>query len=184
VDDARFIGSREWGLCAPPGDIPPPSWTCYDDWYWDHDDVDGGCDCGCGAPDPDCFGDTTEAACDYCFNAYQDPDIGVYDDQGSCALLDTCEDIQDFDNALCHRCDASPCPAPSQTPPVGWTCVDSYWLDGFCDCGCGAYDPECPSSVGTTFEFTSCECWSGSCGHDGGLNRCANLDPSDNSQCL
>ena len=27
--------------------------------------------------------------------------------------------------------------------PPGWTCLDSWYTDGDCDCGCGVYDPTC-----------------------------------------
>jgi cysteine-rich repeat protein len=39
----------------------PASWACSTSYYGSQD----GCDCGCGAPDPDCT-DNTAASCDYC----------------------------------------------------------------------------------------------------------------------
>ena len=70
--------------------------------------------------------------------------------------------------------------------PDGWTCDDSYYLDGWCDCGCGVYDLDCDDpnaqlwencdegfscGFGETecSELQSCEdqglvtCWDGSC---------------------
>jgi hypothetical protein len=60
----------------------PPSWTCNPAYFG----VADGCDCGCGAPDPDCSGPES-AACDFC------------DDTGSCAQ--DCSQIDPNDNASC-----------------------------------------------------------------------------------
>jgi hypothetical protein len=43
-------------------DDAPPNWTCDELYYADGD----ACDCGCGAIDLDCQGNTTLAACDIC----------------------------------------------------------------------------------------------------------------------
>jgi hypothetical protein len=39
-----------------------PGWTCQVDLYGGDD----GCDCGCGLLDPDCLGDSSASACDFC----------------------------------------------------------------------------------------------------------------------
>lgn len=87
-------------------------WTannCNLDYYGD-----GHCDCGCGAPDPDCgeLGCTakgcTAEGCEVCH-------------QGSALIV----------------CDT-------------WHCdpADYDGADDVCDCGCGAYDPDCPAGYG------------------------------------
>lgn len=40
----------------------PPEWICPKEYYARGD----GCDCGCGAPDPDCGSATSSAACEFC----------------------------------------------------------------------------------------------------------------------
>ena len=63
----------------------PPGWTC-DVLFYGTDD---GCDCGCGAPDPDCLDGTVES-CDFC------------DDEGSCNPFPGCPgDINPTQNWLC-----------------------------------------------------------------------------------
>ena len=81
-DDGNCQGSVE------PADIsqclpPPPSWIC--------DESDYGnffCDCGCGAPDPDCDGYTVADVCYYC------PAPG-------CAMGD-CDRINRTNNTVCR----------------------------------------------------------------------------------
>ena len=41
-------------------------------------------------------------------------------------------------------------------PPAGWTCPPQYYMDGICDCDCGAVEPECPT--GHCFPFHVAEC--------------------------
>lgn len=45
---------------APPKERPPEAWTCFEVYF-----SDGACDCGCGAPDPDCP-DATLDPCEFC----------------------------------------------------------------------------------------------------------------------
>jgi hypothetical protein len=90
--------------------VVPQQWTCAPEFFATFD----GCDCGCGAPDPDCFSPGA-GACEYC------------DQAGSCAEGIGCEAIQPVGNADC----------------LAWTC-DPQWLgDAVCDCGCGLPDPDC-----------------------------------------
>jgi hypothetical protein len=50
----------------------PPEWSCDAAWY----DAQDGCDCGCGAPDPDCA-DSAPATCAYCLTCDPDFDLCV-----------------------------------------------------------------------------------------------------------
>lgn len=45
-------------------------------------------------------------------------------------------------DAACEYCDAQPCAAPSGVPE-DWSCDESFFGDGACDCGCGAIDGDC-----------------------------------------
>lgn len=70
---------------TPVSQPPPPEWTC-DAARFNGSD---GCDCGCGAPDPDCGGASDASACEYCLNC--DPDSIT--DEG-CVLLDPADMTQ------------------------------------------------------------------------------------------
>ena len=63
----------------------PDGWTCPPDWFGD-----GGCDCGCGVLDSDCF-DGTVQACEFCGNF------------GSCQASPTCAGIDPDMNWLCRE---------------------------------------------------------------------------------
>ena len=63
----------------------PPEWTCDPSYY---DEVGDLCDCGCGAPDPDCA-DATAGSCDFC------------DDPGSCSPGACPSNIDPANNATC-----------------------------------------------------------------------------------
>lgn len=97
----------------------PDEWVC-DPFVYGADDV---CDCGCGAPDPDCA-DATAASCDSCSEC----------GEARCDVI-----VNATNNALCQ---------PPPPPPDEWTCNDLYYGDGDCDCACGALDIDCP--VGAT----------------------------------
>jgi len=80
------------------------------------------CDCGCGVMDLDCRTDDI-AECDACNNCHP---------AWYCSLS-----VDPNDTTQCLP------------PPAGWTCPDQYYGDGWCHCGCGATDLDCPStSVG------------------------------------
>ncbi|MET0387324.1 MAG: hypothetical protein ABW321_15255 [Polyangiales bacterium] len=98
----------------------PPSngWTCPADAWGGSD----GCDCGCGAPDPDCQSDQmcTSPLC-------------------NAAECKTCHDktgrIVQCANVLRND----------------WKCDARHYGSGDgCDCGCGADDPDCPGGKGCT----------------------------------
>jgi hypothetical protein len=155
-DDCEFC-SHGCSFSSCPGTIdpnnnifctdPPFDWYCAARFY-----NDGAiCHCGCGAIDPDC--DPLEReSCDRCNVA------------GSCSGQD-CPGTIDPDNI--GRC-------VQPDPPEEWTCEFFYYADGAtCDCGCGAFDPDCR---GTT--PASCtNCW--------GCGECpGRVDPQDISSCL
>jgi hypothetical protein len=99
----------------------PAEWTCSASFYGTHD----GCDCGCGVVDPDCD-DATAASCEYC---------------GSCGV---CANVNETNNAACE--------VPVSTAPPEWTCIESFYNDGlYCDCACGAPDPDCALSFALVF---------------------------------
>ena len=139
-----------------------------------------GCDCGCGDPDPDCgaaLGCTTpgctHAACDVC------NDGGFYEictDRWTCTHPDVfnssacdcgcgvidpaCRDAQRLscteagcETEACDYCndggDRSAC--GGAFGPTNVTCsLEYYGIDGLCDCGCGALDPDCGEDAGCT----------------------------------
>jgi len=44
-----------------------------------------------------------------------------------------------------------------EPPPETWTCVLNYYDDGtWCDCGCGALDPDCGSASASVCEYCYC----------------------------
>jgi hypothetical protein len=89
---------------------PPAEWTCDDAQY-----ADGlNCECGCGAPDPDCRTPKVDS-CDRC------QACTTY----GCARID----LTDTTRCL--------------PPPKGWTCNANRYEDTLCDCGCGIKDPDC-----------------------------------------
>jgi hypothetical protein len=115
--------------------------------------ANGVCDCGCGAVDPDCA-DTSINSCIEC------PTCGSY----HCPAL--------IDPTATTKC---------QGAPSAWTCDDSRYGDGTCDCGCGVIDIDCPTTG--TFDCYSCPpegCSGGQCDHILGndLAHCAFDIPS------
>ncbi|HWB76402.1 MAG TPA: hypothetical protein VG755_15640, partial [Nannocystaceae bacterium] len=130
----------------------PDEWTCNPAFYG----TDDGCDCGCGALDPDCA-DNTAASCGFCGDA------------GSCDTTGAgCPGIIDpVDNTSC-------------VAPPEWTCnVGFFDADDGCDCGCGAFDPDCADNTAASCGFCND---TGSCDGTGG--GCPGLiDSDDNSTC-
>lgn len=127
----------------------PSTWTCSNVTYGTND----GCDCGCGAPDPDCATELV-GACDYC------------GDNGSCSDQD-CTDITLAKNSTC-------------TPSQGFTCFPTSYGDGqTCDCGCGVVDIDCASAAST--ECGYCGDPNACTATHGG--DCSDIDAVDNSKC-
>ena len=109
----------DYVLCDPPGS--DPGWTCGSatDPAWAGNE----CDCGCGKPDPDCR-KAKRLGCS----------------ESGCKT-EACQ--------YCNTAGAAraACAAPSWRDDA--TCeIASYGLDGLCDCGCGANDPDCGADEG------------------------------------
>jgi hypothetical protein len=105
------------------------------------------CNCGCGVQDADCR-TTALNQCDQC-------QCG-----GSCPGL-----IDPSDTTQCL-------PAPD-----GWECNDNRYGDGYCDCGCGIADSDCPPPP---YGYYCSRCPEESCAN----GKCERLDPEDSTQCL
>lgn len=109
---------NDYTICDPPGDAK--GWTCggVDDAAWKNAE----CDCGCGRPDPFCR----------------------LEQRASCTApgckTPTCE-FCNGDNGSRTAC--------SEPHWAEGTCkLQNYGRDGFCDCGCGAVDPDCGDGEG------------------------------------
>jgi hypothetical protein len=126
---------------------------------------DGVCDCGCGAPDPDCdagcfelgcnvegcqrcgeqsCGEPDELACNPNVrgNGVCDCGCGNYDPD---CTGSSCTEPECF--ALgCQQCHDERGTAVDCVAPVG--CDAAVLDDGKCDCGCGAHDRDCAPSEG------------------------------------
>jgi hypothetical protein len=105
-----------------------PGWTCTDDAAWGTAD----CDCGCGVVDPYCRDSgrvsCTEAgcktaACQHCNDAGH---VRAECTLGSGTANGT--EWQSGNGGTSSQC-----------------ALQYYGLDGLCDCGCGAIDPDCPT---------------------------------------
>jgi len=110
---------------------------------------DGRCDYGCGIADV--TSDCPTGATPYCNSA------------GACSRDTTvaCSAISTSDHTKCEA--------------GTWTCDPARRTDDVCDCGCGAPDPYCVTSLRK-------EC--GTCGSPGSCARsCADINPLDNTQC-
>jgi hypothetical protein len=101
---------------------PPPEWTCSADAF-----RDSVCDCGCGLLDSFCQDIELRYVC------------GNFPVEGCSAG---------------HRAHIDPNHNPSCiiNVPTDWTCDRTYYFDGLCDCGCGAFDLDCQSN-----SVTSCD---------------------------
>jgi hypothetical protein len=160
----------------------PPGWACPPQFYAAND----GCDCGCGAFDPDCA-DATSAPCQFC------------NDPGSCSPGGCPGSIDPMNNAVCvpagpevcgngvdddldgaTDCADSDCLGQPGCAPPAWKCpLPFYGTKDGCDCGCGAFDPDC-----TTTNVGSCQFCSdtGSCNVGQGCP--GNISPTQNETCL
>lgn len=61
-------------------------------------------------------------------------------------------------------------------PPPEWVCPQQYYAgnDG-CDCGCGAFDPDCNDATVDSCDY---------CMAPGCANDCSEIDPMNNAVCL
>jgi hypothetical protein len=186
--------------------VPPADWTC---GAWQYADQTT-CDCGCGAPDPDCATDNPRecevCACGHC------PESVDPADPSQCASPPagwTCP-AEDYASGSCHcgcgvmdpacipdhycqkcddGCSHGHCELIDQDDitqctfvvPSNWTCPRDSYGDGVCDCGCGADDPIC---AGIT--KSSCD----SCTTQGSCSKLPCDDPdnqintTNNAACL
>lgn len=127
---------------------PPPEWICSAESYRDLI-----CDCGCGLLDSYC--QETELSF-ICQN---------YPVEGCSAGNRT--HIDPNHNMFCII-----------EVPEEWTCDRTFYDDGFCDCGCGVQDLDCPAD-----DVDACETCDamGSCSSD----ACpGTIDPDDTAQCV
>ncbi len=160
-------------------------WRCPAAWYGTND----GCDCGCGAPDPDCGGDASSSACAHC----DPPSLGGCNPSGSCPGV-----ISAADNTACNapvcgngvvepgeQCDdgnttpGDGCDASCMWQAGSWTCdMALYGTGNGCDCGCGIHDPDC----GAATDAASCQ----SCNAPGSCSTGAcpgSVNATDNATC-
>ncbi len=84
---------------------------------------------------------------------------------------------------ICTPPDPPPDALYEYEPPPGWICDPSYWgQDGYCDCGCEVFDPDCSSDT-VTFDG-GCNCAVPSCGNDGSNFGCTpRVDTTNNALC-
>lgn len=119
----------------PEPNIVPGAWRCTVNAF-----RDGTCDCGCGAPDPDCPSEDIDA-CERC------------DATESCGWGACPASIDPEDTTTCREI------------PEGWGCTEADYFDEECDCGCDIRDPACEDR-----DLASCDtcnplggCSDGSC---------------------
>jgi hypothetical protein len=93
------------------GGAIPTNWACRVEFY--DEGVVGYCDCGCGAPDPDCAGGCTDPGC-------SDPACDYCHDQGGA-------------DVACAGGSVWTCPPQHYDEGASQ----------YCDCGCGKPDPDC-----------------------------------------
>ncbi len=163
VNDCEYCGaceSNSFGSCVgavDPTDVtlclpqpePPAGWTCPPEWFGDD-----GCDCGCGDQDVDCATTTEIAECEYCLDC---------EGNGSCLWR-------------VDATDTTTCKLVPVVLPDGWRCDAEAFGDGSCDCGCGAQDLDCPSTV----DVEVCEVCD-TCGTFGSCDL--RVEPTDTTVC-
>lgn len=206
-DDGQTCGGA--GVCLDPEDICDDLTDNDEDRFIDCDDATactatatctpGATAIGLGCDEPsDCTGNTGAPICltddigftggqcgewcdlddDGCPDGTACTDFGV--SRGVC--VPTCDTTDDCANPEAECSDGLCIAGAPPPPPVEWVCQPEYFADGFCDCGCGAVDFDCPSADPDVCEF----CELPSCANDGSDFDC-DLDllvSDDNSQCL
>jgi hypothetical protein len=140
--------------------IRPESWTCKVEAYGTGD----GCDCGCGAPDPDCNAGCTEPgcqapSCDRCrleggalFECRWTCDLAKFGTGDGCDCGCGTIDL-DCGKLSCYEpgCYADACERCFDSKGKEYACQRGacpagYKSDGVCDCGCREDDPDCMSA--------------------------------------
>jgi hypothetical protein len=179
-----LVAVHVYATTCPPGSYGsrcekavPAAWTCDPAEY----DQDSYCQCGCGAPDPDCAksGVSATGAETNC-ESWQtcSASTGICDcdanqrcnGQGTCGLDGHCLCGDNYyTDDYSNQC--------GYTIPNTWTCDKAkYGKDWICDCECGMVDPDC--NVNNIYEAANCEDWeycdsAGDCACDG-TERCNN----------
>lgn len=186
--EACFAANGGWVPCA------LPAWTCD---ATELDDANNFCDCGCGAPDPDCLGrGCTTASCraQSCDRCHDDTNAvigcqapvewlcerGIYYGNDGCdcgcgAIDPDCTSggcaAGGCDDAACDVCrDGSGDVIPCGVPS-DWLCNPlAYDSDDGCDCGCGVPDPDCSGGgcAGNACTGGSCD----TCHYDAAVAAC------------
>jgi hypothetical protein len=137
--------------------IRPDTFTCDTSSYASSD----GCDCGCGAPDPDCHGGCSEPGChadgcDRCrltggklFECRWSCDLAKLGSGDGCdcgcgTFDPDCTKLGCYEPgcyaASCQRCFDG---KGKEYPCTRGACPASYKGDGVCDCGCREEDSDC-----------------------------------------
>lgn len=127
--------------------------------------ADGVCHCGCGVDDPDCDGQgcsapgCNAAACALCHGAegrYEpcpgfrcgDHRFGDGVCDCGCGTLDVDCGTAGCGEAGCRALACDNCLRGEVVTSCHWTCPPARFSDGSCDCGCGAFDPDCSEGGG------------------------------------
>lgn len=163
----------------------PTQWSCPDAYYSSDDGCDCGCgiidgDCESASSDVCEFNqcpmnraivEDNNALCEYnsCGNGQLNPTEQC--DDGNNVSGDGCSHVC-REEAVCgdndrdgdEECDdgnlvsGDGCTSNCRLEfPPQWTCDEDWFLDGFCDCGCGAFDPDCPSESSEVCDFQECD---------------------------
>ncbi len=178
ADEAILFGGlvEQAEVCATGSSgSPPMGWTCSANAFGD-----GDCDCGCGVPDADCAlpGAGCNDNCEYPTFVSYEPGA----DTTRCARSACGNQIVD-PNELCDDADDLTCDPKTcwRVTPLAWTCDYRVYDvgDGYCDCGCGAFDPDC---VDATVASCSVCTGEGSCAQQFN-DFCTPIDVFDNSVC-
>ena len=180
------------GLCV------SGAWTCLETYYGSDDGCDCECgayDPDCDDPEAKLYGCATgescssDGTCEPCVPSCDGKECGNDGCGGDCAACPvgkkcdqpsfTCVDcVPECEGLVCgdDGCGGScgSCPGGSTCSsnlcvPDAWTCLGSYYgsADG-CDCGCGAYDPDCDDPSANLYGCGYGE----SCSSDGTCEPC------------
>jgi hypothetical protein len=163
----------------------PTDWTCPANRYGD-----GQCDCGCGALDYDCAGpEASQCDQDDCPSGTAPVDgenWRCYMASPDCSVDDDC--VGHARGAFCDLSVGGRCVAcleddhcvgsemacvDNVCKNAGWTCNDSWYGDGECDCGCGALDVDCAGPESSYCRYV-----------DVCTNQGLTVDPNENWLCV
>jgi cysteine-rich repeat protein len=129
----------------------------------------GGPRCGDGVTDPgeDCDDGNADDG-DACTNACAWARCG----DGILATTEECDDGNLDETDGCNR--------SCRAVPPTWTCDPAYFgAQDYCDCGCGALDPDCPDVTAAVCDYCAN---AGSC-FEQGMGCPGPIEPTDNTVC-